>query len=241
MGAGLVRLDPPLAVGQRQRRLQEVPRRRPLDLVGRRGQDQPGTAQGEGACHLGEVAVEPDDEAHSPEHRVLERRQPIARDEHRVLEGGPVQMRLSVPGPQPPVGVEDEGGVVDLPVVAQLGDASSGEEQVVPPRRVRQALGARPLPRFGVVPGILGERLGVVAARPELGQDEQLDTSCRRPLDHAQGDREVLSRLPRSGQPLGHPDQKVPLHVLTRFTGSHSSRSCPGTLRRQRSGIVSRL
>ena len=46
MGAALVRLDPPLTVGQRQCGIEDVPRRRPLHFVGRGSNNEPRPAAG---------------------------------------------------------------------------------------------------------------------------------------------------------------------------------------------------
>ena len=238
--AGLVGLHPPLPVGEGHRRVQQVPGRRSLHLVGGGSQDQTDPAQGQRPGHLGKVAVEPDDQAHPAQRRVLEAGQTVAGGEDGRLERGRVEVGLAVPGHQLAPRVEDERGVVHVPVV-ELGHAPGGQVEAEGPRRLGQALGARPLPRFGVVPRVGGQRLGVVAARPQLGQHHQLDAASRRVLHHAQGHREVLLGLSGAGEPLGHPDQKVPLHVPTRPTPLPSVVVVVGTLGAQRSGTVSRL
>ena len=129
--------------------LQEVPGRRPLDLVGRRGQHQPGPAQRQRPRHLGEVAVEADDEPDAPERRVVERRQAVAGGEHRVLERGRVEMGLAVPGRQLAARVEDERRVVEQPVLAQLRARCRrpGTGRAGGPRRPALASAARHGPR----------------------------------------------------------------------------------------------
>ncbi len=96
-----------------------------------------------------------------------------------------------MPGDQPAVRVEDQRRVVHGSRPPRLGHAARQEEAVTP-RRLGQARRARPVPRLGVTPRVLGQRLGVVAARPQLGQHEQLDAARGRPLDHAQRHRKIL-------------------------------------------------
>jgi len=65
--------------------------------------------------------------------------------------------------------------------------------------------------------GVAAQRFGVVATRPQLGQDEQFHAPGRGTFDHAESDGEILLGIAGRGQPLRHPDQKVSLHVPTRF------------------------
>ena len=72
---------------------------------------------------------------------------------------------------------------------------------------------ARAAQWFGVRPGVGGERLGVVAARPQLGQHQELDTARRGIVHHGEGNNHVLAWFPWCGQPLRHTNQKISLHV----------------------------
>ena len=211
----LVGLHPPLAVGERECRVQQVPGVGPLHLVGRGGEHQAGTAQGKGAGHLGKVAVEADHQPDTAERRILESREPVAGAEHRRLEGRRVQVRLAVPCDEVAFGVEDEGSVIEATVLAQLGHAPGGQPHVVSPRRIGQLLRAWTLAQLGVVTRVLRQRLGVVPAGPQLGQHQQFHPSGGGVLHHGECHRHVVARLAGRGQPLCYANQEVSLHVHT--------------------------
>ncbi len=219
--------------------MQEVPRRRRLDLARAGGEHQPGPAQRERTGDLGEVALEAHDEPDPSERRVVERRDAVAGCEDGVLPGGTVEVRLAVPGGKVTLGIEHQHRVVHRAVFTELGQAP-GDEEAVSPRPLGEAHRPWTVPRLGVPPCVVGQRLGVVAARPQLGQDEQLHPAGGGVVDHAQGDREVLLGLARRGQPLRHADQEVSLHIPTGPVDS-SRRRLLCTVRAQRSGRVSRL
>ena len=138
---------------------------------------------------------------------------PVAGGEHGWLERRRVEMGLAVPGRELAAGVEDERRVVDEAVLAQLGHAAGGQPHLAPPGRLAQLFRARPVARLGVRPGIPGQRLGVVAAGPQLRQHQELDAARRGVVHHAERHVHVLARLPWCGQPLGHTNQKISLHV----------------------------
>ena len=239
MGAGLVGLHPPLAVGQGDGRVEKVPGVGTLDPVRGRGQDQAGAAQGQRPGHLGEVAVEVDHQSHAAECGVVERRQLVARAEHGGLERGRVEMGLAVPGLQLALGIEDEGGVVHAAVVTQLGHGPGRQPHGAPPGRLAEGGRAGPVQRLGIRPRILGQGLGVVATRPELGQQQKFDATRCGVVHHAERHVHVLARLPWCGQPLGHTNQKISLHVgYLVFPPLYFA--LPLTLGRQRSPFVSR-
>ena len=92
-----------------------------------------------------------------------------------------------MPRCQLPAGSEDQGGVVHQAVLAELGDAARHQEEIVSVRRLGQLGCPRPVPRFGVAPGVVSHGLGVVATGPQLGQDQQFDAATRGIGHHAQG------------------------------------------------------
>ena len=250
MGPRLVGLHPPLAVGQRPRRMEKVPRRRPLDLVAAGATTRRAPRSAKRPRHLGDVAVEPGDQTDPPEHRVVERGEAVARGEHGVLERRGVEVGLAVPGGQLAPRVEGEGGVVQhARAVHALGHAAGDKEQAVPAGRLAQRAGpaARRAARRRA-----GRRLAASRGRSRTTTARAaraVDTLGRGGVDHAQGDREVRGVVAGGGQPLGHPDQEVPLHdppnppprPTDRRSRPSLTRASRGTVRPQRAGTVSRL
>ena len=93
-----------------------------------------------------------------------------------------------MPGGQLAPLVEGEDGVVERAVV-QFGHAAGDEEEVVSAGRLAERPGPRPVRVSASAPRVVGQGLGVVAARPQLGEHEELHTLGRGSVDHAKGDR----------------------------------------------------
>ena len=231
--------EPPLAVGRARRRDAGGPRRRRLHLARAGGEHQAGAAQRQRPGHLGEVAVEADDEADPPERRVVERREAVTGREHGVLERGTVEVRLAVPGGEVAVGIEDQRRVVDRAVLTELGHAARDEE-AVSPRPLREARRSWPVPRLGVPPCVVGQasrgRSRTTTARAGRAARRRVPPRRRSCPGRQKGSASArpvwTATAPRRPEGLAsHP------HQARRLLSS--SPAC--TVRAQRSGSVSRL
>ena len=79
----------------------------------------------------------------------------------------------------------------------------------------REAPAPGAVARFRRLARVLGQGGRVVAARPELGEDEELDAAGRGQVDHVERDLLVALGVAWYGQPLRYPDLEVALHIDT--------------------------
>jgi hypothetical protein len=165
---------------------------------------------------LREIPVETDDHTHHAERRLLERGEAVAGAKHGGFERGRVEVGQAVPGHEIATGVEHEGRVVEVAPLVHLGHAAGDEPEVGGTRRGRQPFAAGAVTRLGGLAGVIGQGERVVAARPQFGQDEQLDAACGRQVDHVECDLQVALGLPGHGQPLRYPNLEISLHIRSR-------------------------